>query len=427
MMQSTLQYHDVGVEKEVPEGDHLVAEYLGELRRFDLLNWEDETALWQRIEQGKTRARRALYTSPIALPTLKRMWCKMQGDEGSLHHLLAQDNATAPESAAAYTQVEQAIRHLSDLSAKLRSLKWQRRGLAGSTRELRTLRQEQAGTWRDWLATWEQMTFHPNVHEAMRQVLDTERHANPDDLGLRVAHDGWQRAQRELEQAKAQILCANLRLVVYMAKKYRDQDVPFLDLIQEGNIGLMRAIDRFKPERGFKFVTYAYWWVRQAIGRTLIEQSGTVQVPAYVVERQQKLRVTSDQLYQIHGRLPTSQELSAALGWTPKAIERLWNRSQVFMSLHTPLTDDGRILEDMLGDDRVAPPENHMEKRELRQCLASGLDGLTEREAQILRMRFGLENGRSHSLREIGECLGLSHERIRQIERLALDKLRTSE
>jgi RNA polymerase sigma factor (sigma-70 family) len=261
----------------------------------------------------------------------------------------------------------------------------------------------------------------------MRQALDLERLAHPDDVALRVAQQGWRRAQVELEEAKSQMLHANLRLVVHVAKKYRGQDVPLLDLIQEGNIGLMRAIDKFNPALGFKFTTYAYWWIRQAIGRSLIEQGGTIRIPSHVVERQHKLRTTSDRLYHVHGRLPTAQELSAELGWTTNEIERLRGRQQMVLRLNAPLTDDGWKLEDVVEDDRIAPPEAQLEERELRQCLASGLNGLTQREALVISLRFGLQNDRSHNLREIGERLGLSHERIRQIEQIALKKLRAPE
>jgi RNA polymerase sigma factor (sigma-70 family) len=457
MMRSTLQSHDVWVEEEVPnadgwvqvdgirrsgekdgafdaasdatalENDNLVAEYFGELRRFDLLNWEEETALWQRIEHWKIRARRALYTSPVALTTLRVIWQKVEAGKLSLDHMVTQVDAIAHEQTATHVQVARDMRHLSDLSVKLRSMKRQQWRLPSSKPELQTRRQERAGVWRDWLSTWEGMRLHANVHEAMRQALDRKWRASPGEPAIRAAHQGWNRAQRELEQAKAQMLCANLRLVVYVAKKYRDQGVLLLDLIQEGNIGLMRAIDRFEPERGLKFVTYAHWWVRQAISRSVIEQRATVRLPSYVVERQQKLRAASDRLYHVHGRLPTSQELSDVLGWTPKEIERLRGRRQVVLRLHESFLDDGRKLEEVVEDDRVLPLEAQMEKREIRRFLARCLASLTEREAQILRLRFGLENGRSHNLREIGERLGLSHERIRQIERLALEKLRVSE
>lgn len=408
------------------EADNLVAQYFGELRHFDLLSREEETALWQRIEQWKARARRALYTSPVALSTLTAIGEQVQHCELPLHRVIEQVDTTAQHEAAAHAQLAQSIGHLQELAAKLQCLQRQRRASSRSAHKQRSLRSEQAGLWREWLATWEAMPLHPNVHDALRRALDVERHSRPDRPALRAAQRGWERAQRELEQAEAQMLRANLRLVVHVAKNYRDQGVPFLDLIQEGNIGLMRAVAKFEPERGLKFVTYAYWWLRQAIGRAVMEQQRTVRLPGYVVERRQKLRAASDKLYQVHGRVPTSQELSAVLEWPPEEIERLQGLQSVIMRLHEPVTHDGGKLENALEDEQTLSPDDLVENRELRQCMRSCLADLPEREAQILRLRYGLETDRPHTLREIGECFGLSHERIRQIERIALEKLRES-
>lgn len=408
------------------EADNLVAQYFGELRHFDLLSREEETALWQRIEQWKARARRALYTSPVALSTLTAIGEQVQHCELPLHRVIEQVDTTAQHEAAVHAQLAQSIGHLQELAAKLQCLQRQRRASSRSAHKQRPLRSEQAGLWREWLATWEAMPLHPNVHDALRRALDVERHSRPDRPALRAAQRGWERAQRELEQAEAQMLRANLRLVVHVAKNYRDQGVPFLDLIQEGNIGLMRAVAKFEPERGLKFVTYAHWWLRQAIGRAVMEQQRTVRLPGYVVERRQKLRAASDKLYQVHGRVPTSQELSAVLEWPPEEIERLQGLQSVIMRLHEPVTHDGGKLENALEDEQTLSPDDLVENRELRQCMRSCLADLPEREAQILRLRYGLETDRPHTLREIGECFGLSHERIRQIERIALEKLRES-
>jgi RNA polymerase sigma factor (sigma-70 family) len=408
------------------EADNLVARYFGELRHFDLLSREEETALWQRIEQWKARARRALYTSPVALSTLTTIWEQVQRGELPLHQVIEQVDATAQHEAAAHAQLAQGIGHLQNLDAKLQRLHRQRRTSSRSAHKQRLCRQKQASLWREWLATWEAMAIHPNVHDALRRALDVERRTRPDRPALRAAQRGWERAQRELEQAEAQMLRANLRLVVHVAKNYRDQGVPFLDLIQEGNIGLMRAVAKFEPERGLKFATYAHWWLRQAISRAVMEQQRTVRLPGYIVERKQKLRAASDKLYQVHGRAPTPQELSAVLEWTPQEIERLQGLQPVIMRLHEPVTHDGGKLENALEDEQTLPPDDLVENRELWQCMMSCLADLPEREAQILRLRYGLETDRPHTLREIGECLGLSHERIRQIERIALEKLRES-
>jgi RNA polymerase primary sigma factor len=220
------------------------------------------------------------------------------------------------------------------------------------------------------------------------------------------------------------MLHANLRLVIYVANRYRNRGMPLLDLVQEGNIGLMRALEKFEPSRGFKFVTYAHWWVRQAISRALVEQQHTVRLPNHVVERQNKLRATYNQLWDVHGRAPSVQELSLALQWTPQEVEDLAAVGQPIARLYKPLTENGGVLADILEDVHAPKPDELVAEDQLHSRLAQCLASLPEREALILRLRYGLETGHPHTLQEIGEHLGVSRERIRQLEKLALDKLR---
>jgi RNA polymerase sigma factor (sigma-70 family) len=217
---------------------------------------------------------------------------------------------------------------------------------------------------------------------------------------------------------------ANLRLVIHIAMHFRNRGLPVLDLIQEGNLGLMRAVDKFEPRRGLKFVTYAHWWIRQAISRALSEQHRTVRLPSHVIERQSKLRAATTTLWQRHGHAPSPQELSAALGWTPEAVEELLITVQPIAQLQQPITDDGTALQDILEDTQTPQPEVLVAAAQMRRGVRAYLGHLTEREALIVRLRYGLDAYEPQSLQEIGDVLGLSRERVRQIEKQAFAKLR---
>jgi RNA polymerase primary sigma factor len=409
-----------------PEADSLVAQYFGDVRQFALLTRAEERALWQQIERLRQRFRRAAYTSPVFLPTLTKLWRQIERGEIPCEDVVEGGETTAPDHTVQHTLAE-TVKHLQELAQHLQRL-GPRRQLAAHTKPApRAKRHEQARLWHQWIGTCEALQLHASVYEHVRLALETAQRDQPEDPALRAAHTALVRRERDLERAKAEMLRANLRLAIYVAKRYRGQGVPFLDLIQEGNLGLMRALEKFEPERGLKFVTYAHWWVRQAISRAIIEQRSTVRLPGHVVERRSKLRATSDKLWQVHGREPSVQELSAALGWPQEEVEALQGARQVILQLHEPVTDDGRRIEDTMEDEQTPQPDVLVADRELQQRIAVCLADLPEREARILRLRFGLETDHAHSLKEIGEIFGLSRERIRQLERIALEKLRQAE
>jgi RNA polymerase primary sigma factor len=217
---------------------------------------------------------------------------------------------------------------------------------------------------------------------------------------------------------------ANLRLVIHIANRYRGRGVAFLDLIQEGNIGLMRALEKFEPQRGLKFVTYAHWWVRQAVSRAVTEQHRTVRLPNHVVDRKNKLRTVTDQLWGLYARPPSVQELSSAMGWSPDEVKALQTAVQPIIRLQHPVADENGVLADLLEDEQALQPEQLLVEEQLHRCLADCLASLTAREAFIVRLRYGLEVEHPHTLQEIAVLLGLSRERVRQLERQAFEKLR---
>jgi len=235
---------------------------------------------------------------------------------------------------------------------------------------------------------------------------------------------------RNLERFKSEMIKANLRLVVSIAKRHRNHQpsLPFLDLIQEGNIGLMRAVDKFEYDRGNKFSTYATWWIRQAISRAIADQGRTIRVPVHLIETITRIKRARRELEQVLERNPSPEEISKHLGGTPdpEHIVQALKISRNPISLETPVGEEDTTIGDFIQDETASSPEQETEEIMMKRDIEQVIDTLSEKEARIIRLRYGIGHESDHTLEEVGRVFNLTRERIRQIEAQALNKLKKS-
>jgi len=274
------------------------------------------------------------------------------------------------------------------------------------------------------------LTYEEEVSLAKRMRAGEAAHAQIEEYGSQLPLDDrytMQEIIQDSDAAQEHLVRANSRLVISIAKKYIGRGVQFLDLIQEGNIGLIRAARKFEYERGHKFSTYATWWIRQAVGRAVADQGRTIRVPVHMGDQINKLRRISLTLTQELGRDPTVDEMAAGMNTTIEKINDLIEVARRPISLETPTDEDEESeIGDFIEDTRSPAPSEATERELLIQYLQTALDRLPDREAKILQLRYGLVDGESHTLEEVGKTMGVTRERVRQLEAQALNRLRRS-
>ncbi|HET6516092.1 MAG TPA: sigma-70 family RNA polymerase sigma factor [Thermodesulfovibrionales bacterium] len=388
---------------EYEKTEDLVQAYFHSMGDISILTKDEETELAKKLEEGREIIKRIVTN----LPLYKKIEASLDGEAEEI----------PPEEERPDEALLKSVARIEELRAHIEAVE---RAIMkyGSFKELKKLISEK-----------KKKGIHADKLEALAKEIQQEYKKVEAEVGVRidelkVSYGRMSKAKALLTEAKNELITRNLRLVVNIAKNYVGRGLPLLDLIQEGNIGLMKAVDKFKYEKGFKFSTYATWWIRQAITRALIDQTKTIRVPVHMMEFYNRVTKASRELTQQLGREPSNEEIAQKLVVPTRKVEEVFRAIQDPIALQTPVGDEDTELEDFIGDKNSPSPYSDTERIEISEHIQRVLRTLTAKEEKVIRMRFGIGADRDHTLEEVGRYLSITRERVRQIEAKALRKLK---